>query len=694
MANGFTFYSFLALLCCLLAGVFFAWLLYGHTSSLTKSLRRVLAVFRALSLSLILWLLFSPLIREIGYTLEKPIVVIAQDHSQSIGAIVPAGFDSVKYRKDLQQLRSDLSQKYEVRTYTFGDHVSKGLNFGYTDKFTNATTFINKLNDELMNRNVGAVILATDGIFNKGGNPADEITAFKAPLYTIALGDTVPKKDVLMVNVNTNELVYLDDDFKMDVEIQAYQCKGEQTKLSVMEDGKKVFEQVLLLKEDGVNKVITVSLKATKLGIHQYTLVLSSLKGEISLQNNHAQVSVEVIDDRQKILIAAAGPHPDLAALKEAIAQNKHYDVSLVMGDKLSGLDPKKYGLIILYQLPGISANTKVFTDKIKQDKIPLWFILGAQSDISQFNLMQSGISLGMGNGQLQYAYSEVNGGTSLLDLDQESKKVIENFDALQLPAGQVKFGSDFQAILNQRRGKLKTNNPLLFFTTGGGRKTGYLLGEGLWKWKLSEARENDQNSVFNALIGKIVQYLSAKDDKRKFIVHPSKQTFDENEAVLINATLYNDSYIPVNTPDVSLVLKDEKGKSFPYTFSKLESAYQLDAGILPSGNYTYKATTTLAAQKYTAEGSFFINTLIAEFQQTIANHQLLFHLSNQTKGKMYTPDQLLAIKDDLYKNDQIKTLSYEDRKYEELINFKYLFIVILALLTTEWFLRKRNGAI
>ena len=55
-------------------------------------------------------------------------------------------------------------------------------------------------------------------------------------------------------------------------------------------------------------------------------------------------------------------------------------------------------------------------------------------------------------------------------------------------------------------------------------------------------------------------------------------------------------------------------------------------------------------------------------------------------------PLNLLSITDELDKNEQIKTISYEDRKYEELINFKWLFALILLLLSVEWFLRKRNG--
>jgi hypothetical protein len=217
----------------------------------------------------------------------------------------------------------------------------------------------------------------------------------------------------------------------------------------------------------------------------------------------------------------------------------------------------------------------------------------------------------------------------------------------------------------------------------------------GTRKWKLGEEREGAKgHPVFDELISKTVQYLSVKDDKRKFRVYASTESFDENEPVVLNATLYNDSYEPINTPDVNIEISNEKGKLYPFAFGKVESAYQLDAGLLPPGSYTYKASTTLAAKQYRAAGMFYVNKLDAEFQQTIANHHLLYQLSAQTKGKLFFPDGISSIKDELRKSERMKTLSYEDRRYEALISMKWLFFLILLLLSTEWFIRKRNSAI
>lgn len=219
-------------------------------------------------------------------------------------------------------------------------------------------------------------------------------------------------------------------------------------------------------------------------------------------------------------------------------------------------------------------------------------------------------------------------------------------------------------------------------------------MGEGIWKWKLEEAKNEQNLPLVDEIITKAVQYLSVKDDKRKFKVYSSKSTYEENENIVLNAVLYNDAYEAVNTPDVKVQLKNSEGKVYNYTFSKFGVTYRLDAGALPQGNYTYVANTSLGSNNYTASGAFYVNALIAEYQQTTANHQLLFTMAQQSGGKFYSPNDIAKIADELEKSGQVKTISYEDRRYEELISLKWLFAFIVLLLATEWFLRKRNGEV
>lgn len=692
MTSFFSFSTLLILFACLALGAAYAWVLYGANKNLDQKLRNVLAAARTLVVATLAFLLFAPLVRRISHTPEKPVIVIANDNSISVKAIQPSGFDAKKYQQDLKQLADRLSEKYEVKTYSFGDSVKQGFSFTGNDQTSNGTALVSQLNDELLNRNVGAIIMASDGIFNRGGNPIYELNKIKAPVYTIAMGDTIPKRDVLIANVNYNNIVYLDNEFTLDVQVQAFESKGENVRLSVLENGKQVTEQSLSIGSASFVKDAQIKLKATKVGVHRYTVNVSEVKNEITIKNNSQTIFVEVIDGRQKVLLAAAGPHPDLATFKQAIELNKHYEVSTAIAEELESVDASKYSLVILYQLPTANYSATSLINKLKQQKVATWFVLGAQTNLQNFNQVQTQLNFARANGSLQEVFPYYENNFTAYNLNTDALKQLDGYDPLQIPFANLIIKGSYTAVLNQRIGKVNTQSPLLFFTEDNGKKNGFLIGEGIWKWKLEEAKNENTYPLVAELISKTVQYLSVKDDKRKFKVYTNKSTFEENENIVLNATLYNDAFEPVNASEVKIQIKNSEGKAYNYTFSKVGNAYQLDAGALPQGNYTYIASTSLGDKKYTANGAFYVNAVITEYQQTTANHQLLNTMAQQTQGKMYMPANLLNIVDDLEKSGQVKTITYEDRRYEEMINLKWIFAIILVLLTTEWFFRKRNG--
>jgi len=694
MTDFFSFSTFLILMGCLALGATYAWVLYGANKNLDKKLKNVLAVVRVLAVATLAFLLFAPLVRRITHTPEKPVIVIAHDNSISVKVIQPSGFDAKKYEQDLKQLANKLSEKYQVKTYSFGDSVKQGLFFTGTDQISNGTALVNQLNDELLNRNVGAIVMASDGIFNRGGNPLYELNKIKAPVYTIAMGDTIPKRDVLVANVNYNNIVYLDNEFTLDIQVQAFESKGENVKLSVLENGKQLTEQQVIINNESFVKDVQVKLKATKVGVHRYTVNVSEVKNEITTENNSQTIFVEVIDGRQKVLLAAAGPHPDLSTFKQAIELNRHYEVSTALAEELESVDVSKYSLVLLYQLPSSNYSAASLISKLREQKIAVWYVVGAQTNLQAFNQSQTQLNFARPNGSLQDVFPYYESNFTTYNLNTDALKQLEGYDPLQVPFANLMIKGNYTAVLNQRIGKVNTQSPMLFFADNNGKKMGFLIGEGIWKWKLEEAKNENAYPLVAELISKTVQYLSVKDDKRKFKVYTNKSTFEENENVVLNATLYNDAFEPVNTFEVKIQLKNAAGKAYNYTFSKSGNTYLLDAGALPQGNYTYAASTNLGDKKYAANGAFYINAVVSEYQQTTANHQLLNTMAQQTQGKMYMPASLLSIADDLEKSGQVKTITYEDRRYEEMISLKWIFAIILALLSIEWFFRKRNGEV
>jgi hypothetical protein len=87
-------------------------------------------------------------------------------------------------------------------------------------------------------------------------------------------------------------------------------------------------------------------------------------------------------------------------------------------------------------------------------------------------------------------------------------------------------------------------------------------------------------------------------------------------------------------------------------------------------------------------------SSLNLETRQSTANHQLLKTIAERSGGKMLQPSEIGKLADLIRKNENIKTVVYEDKRYSDIIDIKWIFVLILLLLSAEWFLRKREGEV
>jgi len=243
-----------------------------------------------------------------------------------------------------------------------------------------------------------------------------------------------------------------------------------------------------------------------------------------------------------------------------------------------------------------------------------------------------------------------------------------------------------------QQIGSLVTDYPLVYFNQTLDSKTGVIAGEGLWKWRLQDYLKNGNHNAFNEVITKMIQFLSVKVDKSFFKVE-GENNFLENEPVIFDAEVYNQSYELINSNDVEMIIKNSNGDDYPFEFGKTTNAYQLNVGILPVDNYSWEARVREGENIYTDNGTFTVSPLNIEAINTIADHNLLFQMAQKTNGTMLYPDQVQTLPDLLRSREDITTITYTDRKYSELINIPWIFALILLLISLEWFIRKRGGS-
>jgi hypothetical protein len=690
-------YSLWFVLLCTLLAAAGSWFLYRHNPlSLTGKqgtiARWALMSLRFLTLFTISFLLLGPLMKLVTNRTEKPIVVLAIDGSQSIITNKDSSFYRNEFVAGITKLQQDLSDNFDVKTYTIGKNSTENFNGTFSEKQTNISQLFDAVKNNYSNQNLGAVVLATDGLYNDGNNPAYTARELRTPVYTVALGDTVQQKDLLIKQVSYNQLVYSGNEFPLHVDISAFGYSNKQTTLTVTNSGQTLFSTIVPINNLSFFTTIPISLEATKPGTQHYIVSVSSLSGEVSLVNNRFDVFINVIDGKQKIAVVYLAPHPDIAAYKNSIEQNENYSIKTFAYDKIPAAELKDYSLVLFHQLPGSRGEGINLVKTATDQHVPALFVLGAQTGLPYLNTTVPVINISANRSAVNEVTPGFSPGFASFTLSNEELERIKKFPPLYAPYGNYAMLTEHDILFTQQVGYVKTTAPLIAFAKSGGSKTGFICGEGFWKWQLYDLSSGNQK-VAGSLMGKIVQYLAAKDDRSRFRI-TGKKRFDENEPVKFEAEVYNESYELINTGEITLTIKNTSGKKFPYAFGKNNLSYTLDIGLMPVGNYTYEASTVTGNKTQLLKGTFAVVPLQVEFLQTTANHQLLYELANETGGKLFSPHKLDELAQALKTNAVIKPIIYKQEHVKSWINLKWIFFTVLVFLSIEWFIRKWNGSI
>ncbi|MGB0887424.1 MAG: hypothetical protein ACPGSL_04825 [Vicingaceae bacterium] len=675
---------------CVLLGAIYAFLLYRKEEKFNEIapwLIKLMAGFRFLLVTLLAFLLLSPFIKTLFNKVEKPVIIIAQDNSASILLNKDSVFYQNEYLQRIATLKTSLEEKYEVKTYTFGEELTEGNQINYAKKITNLSNTFDEVGNKFYNRNVGALILASDGIFNQGSNPVFN-AGIEYPIYTVALGDTSIQKDIVLKEVVHNKITFLGNQFPVEVVAEAFQCKGNKTQLAITHNGKTLFNKAFNI--DSENFIINenVLFDAKEVGVQHYRIAFSTIDGEVSTVNNVKDIYIEVLDGRQNILILANAPHPDVKALKLSIESNENYKVTNQLISNFDG-NTEAYSLVILHQLPHIISPS---LRKMLESNISVLYVLGNQSNMNTFNTLNVGLTVAKSGNRFNEILPAVASNFPLFTLSESTIKSLNAMPPVVGSFGDYQIKTNSYILLNQKIGSVETESPLMVFFQENGKKAAVLSAEGIWKWRMQDFLRNKNHNAFNELVNKTVQFLSVKEDKSKFRII-SENNYLENEEILFNSELYNDSYELVNDPEITIDLLEENGGQYNFVFSRTANAYVLNAGILPPGFYTYKAKVTYGTKDYVETGQFQIKQLQLEASNTVANHQILQNIAQKFGGKLFYPKQLKELGNTINSNEDITPIIYEENDLKELISLKWIFFVLLTLLSLEWFLRKRNGA-
>lgn len=673
-------------------GVAFAMLLYFRNKQqhYGKPLTIVLFALRTLIGAIVTMLLFNPYIRQKVSVVEQPTVVLAHDNSASIVLSKDSSFFKNDYPAQFAAFLEALKRDFQVDAYGFGQEVRDFDALDFSDQLTDISSLLQSVERRYYKRNVGAVLLFSDGIYNRGFDPAllAEKSAF--PIHTVVLGDTLSYPDLFVKEVRYNKKVSLGSSYPVRVVVGANDCAGNKVLLMLSQDGRPVNRQEIEVNSNRFTKEIDFMLEANTKGVRQLEVEVMGLEDESQLLNNVKRFFVEVQDQKYKVLCIADAPHPDLGALKSVLSDDCEMDFVLGRDEipEISG-----YQLLVLHQTP--SAHTDIaglMMQLEKNKKTPVLFVVGNATDVNALGKLQQAVEIhrGVTNTMLDVkAFYNTAFGT--FTVNDKLKEQIHKYPPLALPHLEIDLRLAHDDLLMQEVLGMKSGLPLMTFVKGD-RKMGFLFGTNVWRWRLYNYYQERNNLLFDELFAKTMKYLmTSRDDGLEVFC---KEEYYSNEPVVITAVLRNPSNELVTEPDVLLRIVNKKtGETYEYQFTRREHDYELHVGMLPEGLYAYQAETSLAGKKITTSGAFAVVSMGIEAQQLKADIERMRGLSAVTNGKCYTVDQLPQLLDDLRSDPRITSVEHHETRFEDLIHSKWLLFVLIGLAAIEWILRKMFGS-
>lgn len=654
--------------------------------------RRLAAGLRFVALMLVVFLLTGPTLRQSNTRQDKPLLLFLTDNSASM--LMHADSQWVRRRLPalLDSLRKVLSDDFEVVHYSFGSALRSADTLSFSEQKSAYDKAFREALESLEGRRLRGVVLTGDGRYNEGLSPVYAARQLGVPVFSLMTGDTLSQANASITDLAYNQVTLTGNRFPVEVTLSFQKMQGRHAVVELRDEkGSPVDRREIRVATGRYTEKITLFHTAEKNGLLAYTVFVSA--GEESHKgDNVRRFFIEAVGNRLRVLLAADAPHPDIGALRLALAQSRNLEIVTVTGENLPET-AKDFNLVVVHQIPGTNLKGYKLLNSLKEEKTPFWLITGPNTRPPLLQQYGTGIQLtGTLPGRVDEFYLSVNPAFSAFDLSAGLKEFLKQLPPLETPFGNYQMPAGGEILFYRRIGQTVSTLPAATFVNENGTRRLLWLGTGLWRWRMMNYEKHQNFQYFEELTGKIVQYLSLSDDKSRFRLQ-APSLLEEGQNVVFRAEVYNPSYERVTTASVSLRLLDSAGRSFEYVLKPGEQSYELDIGSLPPGRYRYTATAQLARESFTKTGVLVVEAADKERRVAGSDFGTLLAVSQETGGVALPVLQAKALPDLIKEKTDRRLIAWTETSLRPLVHQKIWFFLIVALLTAEWVIRKYFGS-
>jgi len=684
-----------------------------RTASISPTLKMVLTALRAVSILLVLSLLTEPALTRTEVRIQPPTLAIVVDNSESM-TIQDGGSrrDSI-VRATLRQYESRLKALGNIKFYGFG----AGFKFmspeslSFAEKQTNLSKAVEEIARIKSVEKLSAALIISDGQFNAGETPSYAAERAPLPIYTALVGDTSIKRDIVLRRIIAPEMTVVGTKTPISALITQEGFRGA-TLTATLRSEKEILERKTLTLT-APEQMLAFELVPKQVGETRFQLSLSPLEGEFSARNNSQSFFIKVQKQKKKILVIAGLPDPEISAVRNALATSTSIDAIFFSqrgsSDFIEGAlnleHHKDADAVVLIGFPNsviseaIVARVKSF---LEDTKLPVLSLMTFQSAPARLKMLEPFLAVKIGRtaGDVldNLASIKPTPPAAQFSIFRPLAASWESAIRLAPPVSYLDF--NFQPKPNsttlwtlgiQTR---ITDKVLFAVSKSADRKTATITAIQLWKLWLSP--DNDVRELYRQTLLGTIEWLTTKEDLRRFRVEPAAKIFDESERVLFSATLQDESLQPISSATISLKVQNTKTQetySTVFAPSSEAGVYGTAFDRLPAGDYTFSAEAREDENSLgVASGSFSVAQTGLEFKALNADAATLRGIAAQSGGKFYPINNFEALLTDLKRDAAFQPIETQMQQSMELANLAPTLALIIVLLAAEWLIRKLHA--
>jgi hypothetical protein len=489
--------------------------------------------------------------------------------------------------------------------------------------------------------------------------------------------------------VRPPRVVTAGDEVEVQIDCQANLLNGAAISLEISDnDGGIPLASVdFTLSQDVVDSTITCIIRPQEKGIQAFTVEANCTMDELTHANNTASFFMEVKDDRQNVLLCAAGPHPDIRAIHKALSEYQTMNVSLhFMKDgppTLNALDA-----IIWHNLPdGRYGDLSIG----RNSRIPQLFIVGAATSVAQYNALVDGIVLPTGSAWSANRKAVFQPSSIPLIFTSEILQRLMDMPSIRYPSGVVhELNTSAQTIITEG-----FQEPVLSNLSRGGKKIFTLIGEGWWKWQMAERQAYGNADAFNTFFQQLTNELIQDFSQERLLLSWTPSRPKGREEITFSLDALGENYTRVIPQNIEINLTDSKS-DWDTTFmakSNNEGVVSSDPIALRPGMYLVQASALVDNKKLTTKAGIIVEEDLREYHVTRRDTALLQHIAQANQGAYHSKEEIDNLVSEvmnwisgLKKNQVIRSVKPR-------VNEILWLCLALLFFGAEWVLRKYAGS-